>query len=118
MTFTVNGLDLTPYIADLKWVSNDLHDESSGRTMDGTMHVYRIGTKEQVEVSLIPLNQTTAAQILDALRSDAEFPVSYTSPDLGERSDVTCYCSARNCEFLKAASVDWWKAIKFTLTEC
>ena len=120
MKVIIRQLDISAEVkADggLSWTSNDLHDENSGRTMDGTMHVYRIGTKEALDVSLIPVSQTRARQILSTLRELPEFSVTYISPDLGERT-ATFYCAARNAELLAVAGYDWWKNIKFTLTEC
>lgn len=120
MDVTIRGLDISAYIkADggLSWTSNDLHDENSGRTMDGTMHVYRIGTKEALDISLVPVSETVARQIMTTLREVVEFSVTYDSPDLGQRT-ATFYCSSRNAELLAIAGYDWWKNIKFTLTEC
>ena len=102
-----------------KWTSNDVHSEQSGRTMDAVMHVFRIGTKDQLDVLCVPVIQTVAQELLLALREQAEFVCTYLTPEYSAQRTATFYCSSRNCEFLAhIRGVKWWKKIKFTLTEC
>ncbi len=116
-----DNLDAAPFIkADgYKWKSEDLHDESTGRTMDGTMHVSRIATKDQLDCTCIPMCEADARALLLALKRYPEFWVTYESPECDEPRTAVFYCSSRNAEFLMhIRGVKWWQNIKFTLIEC
>lgn len=102
-----------------KWTCNDLHDEASGRTMDGIMHVYIIGDKVQLDITCIPMVKSDAQALLAALSAMPEFAVEYEDPRNEEPRTATFYCASRNCEYLgRIRGQKWWKHIKFTLTEC
>lgn len=116
----IDGLEISGKVTGegYRWSENDLHAESSGRTLDGTMRVKRIGIKAQLDVSCAPMSEAEAQEILSALRSAPEFTVKYTDPVTGRRT-ATFYNSSRNCEFLQAlGGINWWSNLKFTLTEC
>ena len=101
-----------------QWSENDLHAESSGRTLDGVMHIKRIGIKRQADVTCIPMSEAEAQEILLALRSSAEFTATVADPVAGTYR-ASFYCSARNCDFLMhCRNVNWWQNLKFTLIEC
>lgn len=122
--FSISGNEISHLVAlgGYKWVSSDLHDEDSGRTLDGTMHVYVIGTKATLDVSCVPMSQEDAVMLLQLLRGHAgaeqAFPVTYEDPETGGARTASFYCSERNCEFLMACrGVKWWHNIKFKLVE-
>ena len=53
MTLTVNGVDMTPYIAygGLKWQRNDIEAPNTGRAMNGLMYRGRV-TSEELSIVL------------------------------------------------------------------
>ena len=116
-----DNLEAAPYIAadGYKWKSEDLHDETTGRTMDGVMHVSRIDTKDQLDCTCIPMCETDARALLQALRRYPEFYVTYISPEYEEPRTAVFYCPSRNADFLiHVRGVRWWHNMKFTLIEC
>lgn len=119
--FNINDFSAGHLVAinGYKWTSNDLHDEASGRTMDGIMHVYVIDSKVQLDITCIPMSRTDAIDLLAALKATPEFSVTYEDPEYEDPRTSTFYCSSRNCEFLgHIRGQKWWKHVKFTLTEC
>lgn len=123
--FSVSGNLISHLVAlgGYKWASSDLHSEDSGRTLDGTMHVYVIGSKVTLDVSCIPMSEVDASMLLQLLQGHAgteqSFPVTYQDPATGGVRTANFYCSERNCEFLMACrGVKWWQNIKFKLVEC
>ena len=100
------------------WASNELHAETSGRTLDGVMHIKRIGTKVQADVTCVALSESQAGEILLALEQDETFLCTIADPRYGTYT-AQFYNAARNCEFLQACrGVNWWEHLKFTLIEC
>ena len=69
MTFTVNGVNMLPYIAKegVKWQRSDLDAPDSGRTLDGIMHRGRVATKIRLDVTCRPLTSSEAAIVLNAI---------------------------------------------------
>ena len=124
-SFTVSDNEISHLVAlgGYKWTSSDLHSEDSGRTLDGTMHVYVIASKETLDISCVPMSEADASMLLQLLKGHAgteqSFPVTYESPEAGGIRTANFYCSERNCEFMQACrGVKWWENIKFKLVEC
>ena len=92
MRILVNGLDLYLYSAPngVTIQSNVMDSPESGRNMDGTMQRSIVGVKEKITVKFPAISQATAQKLLGAV-STPFVKVSYTSPRLGERSNVSFY---------------------------
>ncbi len=117
--FTVNNVDLLPYLAEdgLQWTRFDVEAPDTGRTLDGVMHRGRVATKVRLDVTCRPLK---TAEIMTVLRAiDPEFvTVRYVDPLLGLVSK-TMY--ANNIPALCANVYDngnaVWKSFTFPLIE-
>lgn len=121
MLLKVNGTDITSmvFIEGLKWTESDIHSDDSGRDMDGTMHIIPIGTKVQLDINCVALNQTNAANLLSKIKQAPPLIVTYDDPATGNSRTANFYSSDRSCEFLKECrGVKWWKNISFSLIEC
>ena len=69
MTLTINGIDITDYIAynGLKWQRNDVDDPDTGRDMSGTMHRGRVATKIRLDITCRPLFTNEIRTILNLI---------------------------------------------------
>lgn len=121
MTFTVNGVNLLPYLAaeGLKWKLSDLDAPDAGRTLDGIMHRNRVAQKVDLEVTCRPLTTAEASIVLQAI--NPEFvTVVYDDPLLGTTTTKTMYSNNRPATFLQES---WdggsyvWQGIAFPLIE-
>ncbi len=119
MVFTVDGVNLLPYLAEngLKWQRNDVEAADSGRTLDGTMHRARVATKIRLDVTCRSLTQAEAAIVLNAIRP-MYVSVTYQDPQDGT---VTKTMYANNNPATIAAVYDngtvLWSGITFPLVE-
>ena len=103
MTVTVDGVDLTPYIANrgLKWQRSDVEAPDAGRTLDGIMHRGRVATKIRLDITCRPLTSGEASIVLNAIYPEF-VTVSYNPASfLLRRADGT----------------EWWDGITFPLIE-
>lgn len=121
MTFTVNGVNLLPYLAaeGLRWRLSDLDASDAGRTLDGVMHRNRVAQKVDLEVTCRPLTTAEASTVLQAI--NPEFvTVVYDDPLLGTTATKTMYSNNRPATFLEES---WdggsyvWQGITFPLIE-
>lgn len=119
MTFTVNNVNLIPYVASegFKWSLNDLDSEEAGRTLDGVMHRGRVGYKRKLQVECRPLNSTQASIVLNAILPEF-VTVVLTDPLVGGDYTCTMYCSTRPADMKIAFDDDeLWDGISFSLIE-
>lgn len=121
MTFTVNGVNLLPYLAaeGLRWKLSDLDAPDAGRTLDGVMHRNRVAQKVDLEVTCRPLTTAEASIVLQAI--NPEFvTVVYDDPRAGTTQTKTMYSNNRPATFLQQS---WdgqsyvWTGITFPLIE-
>lgn len=120
MVVTINGQPIANYVhvEGLSWKETDIHSDDSGRDIEGTMHITRIGSKVTLSISCKALNEEDARKLLQLLRSTPPLEVQYDDPAQGLRT-MQAYLGDRNCEFLmEVKGVKWWKNIKFDLIEC
>ena len=119
MTFTVNGVNMLPYIAKagVKWQRSDLDAPDSGRTLDGLMHRGRVATKIRLDVTCTPLRSSDAAIVLNAILPEF-VTVTYTDPMYGNVTK-TMYSNNNPASFLMIDEddVEWWEGITFPLIE-
>lgn len=117
--YTVNGVDILPYIADggLVIEENDLDADGSGRTLDGVMHRTRVATKDKHTVKCMPLSTTDANTVLGAISGSAFVSVrTNVHPKYGLFSG-TMYNSSRTASVLRLDENGdaMWDNISFTL---
>jgi len=119
MTFTVNGVDMLPFIAKegVKWQRSDLDAPDSGRTLDGIMHRGRVATKIRLDVTCRPLTSGEASTVLNAIYPEF-VSVTYTDPMYGTVTK-TMYSNNNPASFLMIDEEDteWWAGITFPLIE-
>ena len=119
MTFTVNGVNMLPYIAKegVKWQRSDLDAPDSGRTLDGIMHRGRVATKIRLDVTCRPLTSSEAAIVLNAILPEF-ISVTYTDPMYGTTTK-TMYSNNNPASFLMidGENTEWWGGITFPLIE-
>ena len=117
--FTVNNIDLLPYLAEdgLQWTRFDVEAPDTGRTLDGVMHRGRVATKVRLDVTCRPLK---TAEIMTVLRAiDPEFvTVRYVDPLLGNVSK-TMYSNniPALCATVHENGNAVWKGLTFPLIE-
>lgn len=120
MVFTINGIDMTPYIAfgGLKWTRNDVDGPNAGRNMSGTMIRDRVATKIRLDVTCRPLTKAESAIVLTAIEPDA-VSVVYTDPQAGTEVSKTMYANNNPAQFLmkKSNGTEYWSGITFPLVE-
>lgn len=121
MTFTVNGVNLLPYLAaeGLRWKLSDLDAPDAGRTLDGVMHRNRVAQKVDIECTCRPLTTTEASIVLQAINPEW-VTVVYDDPRLGTTDTKTMYSNNRPAAFLQqnwAGNGYVWTGITFPLIE-
>jgi len=121
MTFTVNGVNLLPYLAaeGLKWKLSDLDAPDAGRTLDGMMHRNRVAQKVDLEITCRPLTTSEASTVLQAINPEW-VTVVYDDPREGTTATKTMYSNNRPAAFLQqnwAGSGYVWTGITFPLIE-
>lgn len=119
MTLKINGVDITPYIANrgIKWERSDVEAADTGRTMDGKMHRGRVATKIRLDITCRPLTGDEAKIILNAI-----FPqyinVTYDDPMYGLRRDIKMYSNNNPASYLmEKDDAEYWDGITFPLIE-
>lgn len=120
MTFQVDGVDLTPYIASggIQWTRNDVDGTNAGRAMDATMYRDRVAIKFKFTITCRPLTMSEAATVLSAIEPEY-VSVTYTNPMTG--SDTTGEAYSNNVPatylFKDKSGTEWWTGITFPLIE-
>ena len=120
MVLTVNGVDLTPYVAfgGFKWQRSDIDAPNSGRSLDGMMHRGRVATKIRLDITCRPLYSAEAKTVLSAILPEW-VTVTYTDPMEGKDVTKTMYSNNNPASFsLKKRNGDeLWGGITFPLIE-
>lgn len=120
MTFTVDGVNLLPYLAaeGLKWTRSDLDAPDSGRTLDGVMHRTRVATKVNLEITCRPLKTSEASIVLQAIYPEF-VTVRYDDPQSGSVLTKTMYSNNNPATFMQQQTDGsyLWKGITFPLIE-
>ena len=120
MTFTIDGVDMTPYVAQggFKWSRNDVDSSDAGRTMDGAMHRGRVATKIRLDITCRPLTLEEASIVLTAIMPEF-VTVEYTDPQAGEVVEKTMYANNNPATFSirKNSGIEYWGGITFPLVE-
>ena len=119
MVFTVNGVDMIPYIAleGLEYQRQDLDGPTAGRAMDGTMYRDRITTKFRFDVTCRPLTAEEAAIVLSAIYPEY-VSVTYTDPMTNSVKSSTAYSNNVPAQYLMNINgKEYWGGITFPIIE-
>lgn len=120
MTLTVNGIDMTPYVAakeGIKWQRSDIEAQNAGRTLDGMMYRGRVGTKIRLDITCRPLSASELSVVMNAILPEY-VTVTYDDPMYG-RVTKSMYSNNTPASFLirRADGSEWWSGITFPLIE-
>lgn len=120
MTLTIDGVDMTPYIAfrGVKWQRSDLDAPNSGRGLDGRLMRNRVASKIRLDVTCIPLTADKASTVLTTIMPEW-VTVTYTDPQLGRDVTKTMYSNNNPASFLmrRPDGKEYWDGITFPLIE-
>lgn len=119
MYLTINGVDITPYIAygGLKWSRNDIDAPNTGRAMDGKMYRGRVTTKIRLDVTCRMLKNDELMTVLNLILPEY-VTVTYDDPMLG-RTTKQMYANNNPAVFQmkKNDGSEWWGGVTFPLIE-
>jgi hypothetical protein len=120
MTFKINGVDITPYIAHggVKWTRADVDGPNAGRKTDGKLVRDKVATKYRIDVMCKPLSLDEATTILGLIAPEWVF-VTATNPFTGTVSTYTMY--ANNIPIavwgIGHDGKEYWTGIEFPLIQ-
>lgn len=121
MTFSVNGVDFTPYImpGGLEYQLSDIDDPDAGRTMAGEMRRGKITEKDKWSCKFRPLTTAEISTVLNAV--SREFvTVSYLSPRENAVIEKVMYVGDRkasHCVFPNNGGTVLWSDLSFGFIE-
>lgn len=120
MTLSINGTDITPYIAfgGIKWQRNDIDAPNTGRALDALMYRGRIATKMRLDITCRPMTAPELRTLL-ALIQPEYVTVTYYDPMLGDRTGIEFYSNNHPAAYLitKPNGDEYWTGITFPLIE-
>lgn len=121
MTLTIDGFDITPFIAygGYKWQRADVDGQNAGRTLDdGLLYRDRIATKVRLDVTCTPLELKDLSRILKAILPEY-VTVTYTDPQEGQDVTKTMYSNNIPVSYLikREDGRDLWAGFTFPLVE-
>lgn len=72
MIFTVDGIDIVPYIAadGIKWTNNGVDGQKAGRAMDALMYRGLIGYKARGDISCLWMKKEDAVNLYQSLMKE------------------------------------------------
>ena len=98
---TIDGVDITPYIAHqgVQWSRNDVDGPSTGRTMSGLMVRDRVATKIRLDITCRPLKNDELRTLLNLILP-VFVTVTYDDPMQGVVTK-TMYANNNKSQFLQ-----------------
>ena len=119
MTLTIDGVDMTPYIAygGLKWSRNDIEAPNTGRAMNGLMYRGRVATKIRLDITCRLLTASELSTVLNAILPEF-VTVVYNDPMLGTVTK-TMYSNNNPAvyQLKKPNGTEYWSGVTFPLIE-
>lgn len=120
MTFAINGVDITPYIAygGLKWQRADVDGPNAGRTLDGTMIRDRRAIKIRWDVTCRPLLASELATVL-SLIEPVYVSLTYSNPVTNSTSTGSFYANNFPVQFsmITKNGQEYWTGLTFPLIQ-
>lgn len=120
MTLTIDGLDMTPYIAyqGVKWQRSDVDASDAGRDLTGDLRRNRVATKRRLDITCIPMTLKDASRVLTAIMPEW-VSVTYTDPQLGYDVTRTMYSNNNPASYCikRRNGTELWSGITFPLVE-
>lgn len=120
MTMTVNGVDMTRFIArnGLKWQRSDVDGSNAGRLANGDMQRDRVATKIRWDLTCRPLTGGELSQILSAIE-DEYVLVVYTDPVTNSDKTDIFYSNNFPVNLLGVtlSGTEYWTGLTFPLIQ-
>lgn len=120
MTFAIDGVDITPYIAygGLKWQRSDVDGNNAGRTLDGTMIRDRRAIKIRWDVTCRPLTSNEVSTILTLIQPEF-VSLSYSNPVTNSVSSGQFYANNFPVQLahITKGGVEYWTGLTFPLVQ-
>ena len=120
MTFAINGVDITPYIAfgGLKWQRADVDGANAGRTLDGTMVRDRRAIKTRWDVTCRPLTASELSTILTLIQPEF-VTLQYLNPVTNITATDQFYANNFPVQFsmITKGGVEYWTGLTFPLIQ-
>lgn len=90
----IGGRNITKFVEEVSWESNDLDAPKSGRDLGGTMHRGKTAEKWKLLFKLVPIKASDLIPIISSLRSEYVSVRTNMLPEYGEVT-YTGYNSSR-----------------------
>ena len=124
MVFSINGVDITPYIKyqGLKWSRNDVEAANAGRMQNGEMQRDRVAIKYRFDVSCRPLTADEQATVLSLINSEF-VSLTYTNPLTNTTTTGIFYSNNIPSTFMirkkhsNNTYTEYWTGLTFPLIE-
>ena len=120
MTFSINGVDITPYIAygGLKWSRNDVEAANAGRMQNGDMQRDRVAIKYRWDVTCRPLTGAEQATLL-TLINPVYVNLKFTDPLTNDIETGTYYSNNIPSTFTirHPDGTEYWTGLAFPLIQ-
>lgn len=118
MTFKINGVDITPYIAHegLKWSRNDVDGPNAGRDLTGLMHRDYKGTKYRWDITCIPMKADVLSTLLQLI-APISVTLEYTDPVTNTDKVGTYYSNNFPATMFTSGRGGLWTGFAFPLIE-
>lgn len=120
MKLTINGTDITPYVANrgVKWQRADVDASDAGRSLDGKLMRSRVASKIRLDITCIPLTAAQASVVLTLIMPEW-VQVTYTDPQLGREVTKSMYSNNNPASYLmkRPDGTEYWDGITFPLIE-
>ena len=121
MTFTVNNVNLLPYIAfqGLEYQLSDIDDPDTGRMMDGTMRRGKVADKDKWKIKFRSGLTTAEMSIILTAVTHQYVTATYLSPRTNTVVTKTLYVGDRTAAHCihRADGTVLWKDLAFSLIE-
>lgn len=122
MKISINGTDITPYLAKqgeaLKYTRNDIDGPNAGRALDGTMYRDRVTVKDKWTVTLAPLSADNVATVMNLIYPEYVTVTINPHPLTGASRTFEAYSNNVPAQYLiKKGTKEYWTGISFPLIE-
>ena len=122
MKITINGTDITPYLAKqgeaIKYTRNDIDGPNAGRAMDGTMYRDRVTVKDKWTITCRPMTTAECSTVLNLIYPEYVSVTINPHPLTGKSHSFQAYSNNVPAQYLiKKGEKEYWTGISFPLIE-
>ena len=122
MKITINGTDITPYLAKqgeaIKYTRNDIDGPNAGRAMDGTMYRDIVTFKDKWTITCRPMTTADCSTVLNLIYPEYVSVTITPHPLTGKSHSFQAYSNNVPAQYLiKKGDKEYWTGISFPLIE-